>query len=1320
LLNQQQADFSREKDLAVLSKNIPQRNDEWIANADGCEIFLDTIRSPLLDPEGNVIGVLGISRDITESHQAQATQQESLEKYQLLFDSSRDALLTMSPPHWHFTEANAATLKMFGAATLSELTARGPEDLSPQHQPDGHLSSEKAQEKIAATLREGSSCFEWMHQKLDGTPFLADVSLTRITIAGEVFLHCAVRDISERKRLEDSAKLSNKQFSSIFQQAPLGIAVIDSYTGEIYEVNPRFAEIAGRTIEEMKNIDWMSITHPDDVKEDLDNMALLNARKIPGFTMDKRYLRPDGSIVWIRMTIVPQVVEDNISPRHLCMIDDITSHKQADKELADKEERFRSLVENIPGSTYRCLPDEQWSMLFISNEIEALSGHPSSDFIGENPTRTFAEIMHPDDILLISEKINQAISKKTFYICEYRVIDRQGLIHHVHDKGQAIYADDGSIRCLDGTIFDITERKQLELLERCRADIMEIIATKDVLADVLNSISLSVEQQNPDMLCSVLLLDDEGNHLLTGAAPSLPDFYNTAIHGMAIGKEAGSCGTAAFTGRRVIVNDIQTHPYWAPFKELAQKAELAACWSEPICSSKGKVLGTFAIYHRHPGKPTETDIKLIEQSAYLTNIAIEKHQARLALKSSEERWAFAIEGSGDGVWDWDIQTNKATYSKRWKEMLGYAEDEIIPINQEWVDRIHPEDREIVSGTMQAYLEGSLPIYVVTYRLRCKDDSYKWILGRGMVVRRDADNNPLRMVGTHTDITELKQTEEKLKLAASVFSHAREGITITDSEGLILDVNDTFSKVTGYSREEVLGKNPSMLQSGRQPPEFYVEMWTTLLREGTWTGEVWNRRKNGEVYAEQLTISAVHNSSTQETNFVALFTDITEQKTYQSQLQRMAHYDVLTNLPNRVLLADRLTLAMASATRNNRSIAVLFLDLDGFKAINDRHGHHVGDELLIAISQQLSESLRDGDTLSRVGGDEFVAVLTNIDKAQDCEPILERLLHAASEIFTVKNIALKVSVSIGVTIYPQDDADADVLVRHADQAMYVAKQEGKNRYHLFDTAQDMAVKAQREDLHDIRSALNNHEFVLYYQPKVNMRTGGVIGAEALIRWQHPDRGLVPPNDFLPVIENHELSIDLGEWVIDSALSQIAAWNTLGLDIPVSVNISAYQLQKEGFSERLAALLAAHPDADPSSLELEVLETSELGDVMQVSQIMTACIALGVSFALDDFGTGYASLTYLRRLPAHMIKIDQTFIRDMLNDPNDLAIVEGVLALAKSFKRGVIAEGVETIAHGSALLQLGCELAQGYGIARPMPAEDLPKWAAAWRPDRGWSS
>ncbi|MBA6347419.1 bifunctional diguanylate cyclase/phosphodiesterase [Colwellia sp. BRX8-9] len=577
-----------------------------------------------------------------------------------------------------------------------------------------------------------------------------------------------------------------------------------------------------------------------------------------------------------------------------------------------------------------------------------------------------------------------------------------------------------------------------------------------------------------------------------------------------------------------------------------------------------------------------------------------------------------------------------------------------------------------------------------------------------------------IVGVINDITKRKLAEEELKLAASVFTHAGEGIMITDAKGIIINVNNTFVTSTGYSAVEAIGQKPNFLQSGIHPAEFYSEILQVLQSKGAWSGEIWNSRKNGEIHAEMLNISSVKDVDGQISNYVGLFTDITPMKEHQTQLEHIAHYDVLTNLPNRVLLADRLSQSMLQCSRNMQTLAVVFLDLDGFKLVNDEHGHDVGDELLVEISIRMKTALREGDTLARIGGDEFVAVLTNLTKVEDCEPILDRLLLAASEPVTVSNIVLNVSTSIGVTLYPQDSVDADQLMRHADQAMYVAKESGKNRYHLFDTAQDDAVKTQQESLEAIRSALDNQQFVLYYQPKVNMKTGKVIGVEALIRWQHPYRGLLNPIDFLPIIENNPMSIEMGEWVIDTALTQISQWQKLGLDLPVSisVNIAAVQLQQPDFTQRLTTLLAAHPNVKPCYLELEVLETSALDDVHHVSTTMLECIALGVSFALDDFGTGYSSLTYLRRLPANLIKIDQSFVRDMLIDTDDFAIVEGVIALAKSFKREVIAEGVETIEHGKALLQLGCNLAQGYGIAKPMPAHDVPAWVNNWRPDASW--
>ncbi|MFT5294418.1 MAG: diguanylate cyclase (GGDEF)-like protein/PAS domain S-box-containing protein, partial [Colwellia sp.] len=560
--------------------------------------------------------------------------------------------------------------------------------------------------------------------------------------------------------------------------------------------------------------------------------------------------------------------------------------------------------------------------------------------------------------------------------------------------------------------------------------------------------------------------------------------------------------------------------------------------------------------------------------------------------------------------------------------------------------------------------------------------------------------------------------QKIRRAASVFTHTQESIMITDATATITEVNDTFSRITGYDSKDVLGENSRILQSGCESPEFFREMWDTLQTQGHWRGEISNRRKNGQIFPAMLSISAVKNADGLTQHYVSLSTDISSIKAYQRQLERSTHYDLLTNLPNRVLVTDRITQALVQCQRGSQSLAVAFMDLDGFKDVNDKYGHNMGDELLIAVSQQMQAALHEDDTLARIGGDEFIAVMINLEKPEDSLPVLECLIKAAANPVTVGDVIMQVSVSMGVAFYPQDGVEADPLIRRADQAMYVAKQEGKNRYHLFDTAKDNLINTQRKSINDVRTAMANDEFVLHYQPKVNMQTGEVIGVEALIRWQHSVRGLVPPLDFLPVIEGHAVSLELGEWVIDRALSQIIQWRNMGINLPVSVNISAYQVQQSNFTTRLATLLALHHEVAPNCLELEILETSALHDISQVSATMNACCELGVRFALDDFGTGYSSLTYLRRLPAHLIKINQTFVREMLENADDSTIVEAVIGLAKAFRRDVIAEGVETIPHGLALLKIGCQLAQGYGIARPMPAIDIPKWVSNWKADDSW--
>ena len=630
--------------------------------------------------------------------------------------------------------------------------------------------------------------------------------------------------------------------------------------------------------------------------------------------------------------------------------------------------------------------------------------------------------------------------------------------------------------------------------------------------------------------------------------------------------------------------------------------------------------------------------------------------------------------------------------------------------------IHPDDLAGVSVSIQQSAQQLTP-WEQEYRIRFDDGAERWMHASAMP-EPEADGAVL-WHGFITDITQRKLSEEKLTLAASVFGTAREGIMITDVDGAIVDVNQSFSLITGYGHDEVIGQNPRILKSGRQDKAQYDAMWRDLRDKGHWYGDIWNCRKNGDIYAEMLTISTVFDARGKPQNYVAIFSDVTEAKQHEQQLHHIAHYDALTNLPNRVLLADRLTQSMLQSQRRGLKLAVIFLDLDGFKSVNDNFGHDAGDHLLTVLANRMKLTLREGDTLARIGGDEFVAVLADMTTDTESLPMLNRLLGAVAEPIIFNNTSLQVTASLGVTFYPQEaDIDADQLQRQADQAMYQAKLLGKNRYHIFDTEHDRSVRGHNESLEELRAALGNGQLTLFYQPKVNMRTGALVGVEALIRWQHPTRGLLGPGVFLPIIENHALAIDVGEWVIHTALDQVQTWHAQGLELPVSVNLGARQLQQRDFVGRLRNILSQHPLVPSTSLELEVLETSALEDISGVTHVIEQCRLMGVLFALDDFGTGYSSLNYLKRLPVARIKIDQSFVRDMLDDADDLAILQGVIGLAHAFKREVIAEGVETMAHGSALLQLGCELAQGYGIGKPVPGPDLLEWAQRWRAAPSW--
>jgi diguanylate cyclase (GGDEF)-like protein/PAS domain S-box-containing protein len=683
------------------------------------------------------------------------------------------------------------------------------------------------------------------------------------------------------------------------------------------------------------------------------------------------------------------------------------------------------------------------------------------------------------------------------------------------------------------------------------------------------------------------------------------------------------------------------------------------------------------------------------------------------LKDSEERWKFALEGSGDGVWDWNLQTDNIVFSERLKEIIGFTEHEFPDNGAAFAKRIHPADKEHALASLQNYFTGKQQSFVTEYRLRCIDDSWKWILARGKLVSRDADGNPVRMIGTQTDITERKIAEGELRIAAIAFD-SQEGIMVTDANNTILRVNRAFSEITGYSAEEVIGKNPRFLSSGRQDANFYSTMWKSTLETNAWSGEIWNRRKNGEIYPEYLSVTAVKNQDSVVTNYVATFNDISLSKAAENEIKHLAFYDPLTQLPNRRLLMDRLKQALSSSSRNDRSAALLFIDLDNFKTLNDTLGHNMGDLMLQQVANRLELCVSDSGTVARLGGDEFVVMLEDLSKdpleaAAQTESIGERLLASLNKSYQLAGHQCHTTASIGATLFKNHEQKTEDLFKQADIAMYQAKKAGRNALRFFDPAMQSIVNARVILESELRYAISAPgQMILYYQAQIES-SGRVIGAEVLLRWHHPQRGTISPSEFIPFAEESGLILPLGHWVLTSACQQLSAWATHPAteNLTISVNISAKQLKQATFVDEVLTLIDFFR-IKPSRLKLEITESMLLDNVDDIIDKMNTLKSRGIGFSMDDFGTGYSSLQYLKHLPLDQLKIDQSFIHDLAINSNDRAIVRTIIAMAESLKLSIIAEGVETEIQRQLLHRKGCTHFQGYLFGKPDTIEQFEKF------------
>ncbi|MEN3157811.1 EAL domain-containing protein [Alkalimonas sp. NCh-2] len=690
------------------------------------------------------------------------------------------------------------------------------------------------------------------------------------------------------------------------------------------------------------------------------------------------------------------------------------------------------------------------------------------------------------------------------------------------------------------------------------------------------------------------------------------------------------------------------------------------------------------------------------------------------LQQTLQRYRSFIQASNTGGWEYDHNRHFLKCSQEYFSMLGRKRQHYDQSGQEnltatWLDLLHPDDVTPASQAFIHYLQQANGMYENQFRMRHQDGHWVWILSRGRTLL-DHDGNPTAItVGTHIDISAQKQTEMKLRLLEQLFEQSSEGMLVTDPNHTIVLINKAFTTISGYSSAEAVGQTPKLLSSGKHNKDFYQAMQQAIQRHGNWQGEIWNRRKNGELYPEWLSISQIKDAKGQLSHYVALFSDISNYKQDQEKLNLLAHFDSLTQLPNRTLLIDRTEQAIQRAKRIGQQIAMLFIDLDRFKKINDALGHEVGDEVLVQAAKRLQAMTRSQDTLSRLSSDEFILLLPDTNQ-EAAGRLAKRILESMQSPYQFAKEPLSISASIGIAIYPNDGDNFFELNKHADIAMFKAKEDGRNKYCFFTAGMQSQFNRQLQLENALRHAIEHNQLQLVYQPQFCLHHKKLSGFEALLRWQHPELGFISPAEFIPVAEHSGLMIQLGEWVLQHAIQQQKRWYQQGYSgLVMAINLSPVQFRQPELLTIISAQLEL-AKLPPHCIELEITESAMVEDAEQAIKTVDAIRHKGISIAIDDFGTGYSSLSYLKRFQLNKLKIDQSFVRELLENHEDRAIVTAIIRMAQSLGLKTIAEGVETAEHQGWLQQLGCDEIQGYHYGRPMSAAEASQFIIKHLSDR----
>lgn len=1403
---------------------------------------------------------------------------------QSVLDASLDASLIVAEDG-RILEANRTAVARYGFSR-AELLGMNVAQLSAEDHRD------QVRPKLRELLARGD-IFEWRHRARDGTEIPVEIYAQPFVLDGETVILSNIRDIRRRKQIQSELAEQKHFLERILDAEPGTVYIYDLERQENVYVNRHWFSLFGYTPEETQALgaELLSLFHPEDLPRiQRHHEGWRVSRDDEMRHIEFRVRSKSGEWYWLNAREIPftRNTEGKVT-QILGIAHDITPRKLLEKE----RELFVSLANN--SQEFIGIADRDLRPVYANPAGLDLVGLPDLDTLQKTRLQDF---FFPEDQRFITEAFLPAVLREGGQEVEIRLRHFQtGAPIWVLYNVFPIYDMHGQPAGHATLSRNINERKRWETLLKGQTQILEMIASGMPLPETLDRVVRLIESQSPGMLGSILLLDPDGVHVRHGAAPSLPAEFIQAVDGQPIGPQAGSCGTAAYRKTAVYVEDIATDPLWAQYREAALPHGLHACWSTPIMDARAKVLGTFAMYYRHPGLPTPEHLALIDTATHIAKIAISRFNSEAELRLNEERLRLALTVANQAWFDINVQTGAAIVSDDYAGMIGYSNDEFTPSVPDWLTNVHPSDRAAVAGAFQSCIESGGPVSM-EYRRRTKSGDWLWMRSIGKIVARDSAGNSLRMIGIFMDVSQQKKSDEKVRRMTQLYaalSQCNQAIVRCHSEeelfpqicrdavvyggmtlswiGMLDPVGTRVIPVAAYGSGQAFlqgldvttdprlatGRGPTGVAVREKHPYWCQDFqtdpalapWRDRAAEFGWqsmaslplyrrgqivgalivysdelatfdepaqrlleemamdisfaldrfVGEQDRRRAE-----EALRVSEQHLRTIVETepecvkvvdrdggliemnqaglrmlevdsidevrargllDFVApeyqtdfqglhrrvldgdsgalefeiigakgtrrwlgthaapmrdaaghvtallgITRDITEHKSAREQIQYMANYDALTGLPNRVKLAEQLSFLLSLMRRSRSSLAVLFLDIDRFKDINDTLGHSVGDALLVEIASRLRKVLRDEDTPSRMGGDEFILVLPDCDAACAAR-VAQKLLQVIAVPFQIEPYDLVVSASIGIAIFPDDGEDLESLSKSADTAMYRAKLEGRNCYRFFTPELQSQLSRNMQLATALRHAVNYGELSVFYQPQMSVQSNAIIGMEALLRWHHPEFGTVSPAEFIPIAESSGLIIPIGEWVLRTAARQARDWIDAGVfDGVLAVNLSAVQFRHPDLPRTISRILRETGLA-PDRLELELTEGATLQDPLGAITVMDRLYAQGVRMSIDDFGTGYSSLSYLKKFKLHKLKIDQSFVRDITTDPEDRAIVTAIINLGRNLGLRIIAEGVETTGQLDFLQGQHCDEVQGYYFSKPLSADDFEGFSKKWR-------